>query len=524
MRNDLSVVVIGAGIGGLTTAAALAKAGAAVTVLEAHTSPGGCAGSFYHQGYRFDAGATLAGGFNPGGPMEQVAERLGIERWPVRPAEAGMVVHLPDGRQVVRWGDDRRWDEHRVAFGARASGFWEWQERTADAVWEFAMKLPPWKPQSAGQMREILIEGISWRKEHPLRKTHLSLLVAAFKPLSNYLRGAPDSLRLFVDAQLLISAQATSQEANALYAAAALDLPRRGVVHPEGGMEAIAKELAEAVRRNGGQVHYRKEVRRIVFQDGLPIGVETMRGDIFPADGVVANMPLENLTALLNGVDISTAQGSPKRGWGAFVVYAGVDGGSMPQDLPLHHQIIRGEPLGESNSAFLSISPAWDRSRSPDGRRAVTLSTHTNLHHWWRLAQGDQDAYERLKEDYTRRVLEAARLVIPGIGQPGDLILPGTPVTFQRFTRRAWGWVGGYPQTNLFQFQSPRRHPGIWIVGDCIFPGQSVPAVALGGLRVAEQVLAEGIARRSIAQSSANRRFAGSDSHLHPSSNSLTGK
>ncbi|MBK9055417.1 MAG: FAD-dependent oxidoreductase [Chloroflexi bacterium] len=56
------IVVIGAGVGGLTAAATLAHAGWPVTVLEAHVYPGGCAGTFYHQEYRFEAGATLAGG------------------------------------------------------------------------------------------------------------------------------------------------------------------------------------------------------------------------------------------------------------------------------------------------------------------------------------------------------------------------------------------------------------------------------------------------------------------------------
>jgi len=63
-----NVVIIGAGVGGLTTAALLAKHGLDVTVLESHIYPGGCAGTFFHQGYRFEAGATLAGGFYSGGP------------------------------------------------------------------------------------------------------------------------------------------------------------------------------------------------------------------------------------------------------------------------------------------------------------------------------------------------------------------------------------------------------------------------------------------------------------------------
>jgi hypothetical protein len=75
--------------------------------------------------------------------------------------------------------------------------------------------------------------------------------------------------------------------------------------------------------------------------------------------------------------------------------------------------------------------------------------------------------------------------------QAVNLVLPGTPVTFQRFTRRAWGWVGGFPQTNLFRAWGPRLAANLWLVGDSIFPGQSTAVVALGGLRVAGAVLTE---------------------------------
>ncbi len=69
--------IVIAGIGGLTTAAALARAGLDVTVLEAQAYPGSCASTYFHQGYRFDSGATLAAGFYPGGPMERISQAAG---------------------------------------------------------------------------------------------------------------------------------------------------------------------------------------------------------------------------------------------------------------------------------------------------------------------------------------------------------------------------------------------------------------------------------------------------------------
>ncbi|MFZ1401666.1 MAG: FAD-dependent oxidoreductase, partial [Anaerolineae bacterium] len=91
------IIVIGAGIGGLTAAAWLTRAGADVTVLEAHVYPGGCAGTFFHQGYRFDAGATLAAGFDPEGGMTRLGQALNIT-WPVEPAREAMRVHLAGGQ------------------------------------------------------------------------------------------------------------------------------------------------------------------------------------------------------------------------------------------------------------------------------------------------------------------------------------------------------------------------------------------------------------------------------------------
>ncbi|MFN2224713.1 MAG: phytoene desaturase family protein [Anaerolineae bacterium] len=491
------VVVIGGGVGGLTAAALLARAGLDVTVLEAHVYAGGSAGTFYHQGYHFDAGATLPAGFYPGGPMDLVARAAGIDRWPVRRGDAVMVVHLPDGASVTRYPGEARGAERRRAFGPGAEAFWRWQERTSDALWDLALRLPAWPPQTPAEAAGLVGHGLAWLGGDLAGRLRPGLALDAMRPVSAHLRGAGERLRLFVDAQLLIASQTTARYTNALYGASALDLPRRGVAHAEGGMGALAATLAEAVRRNGGAMHLRQEATRIAVEDGRPVAVETKKRASFPADVVIANLPPWNVVRLLGEEAPDVLRGRrwrrlpsrPRGVWGAFMLYVGLDGAAVPADFPLHHQVVRGEPLGEGNSVFLSLSPAWDAGRAPEGRRALTMSTHTALEPWWALHDGDRDAYEARKAEYTERVLAAAGVALPGLRQAAGLVLPGTPVSFQRFTRRLWGWVGGFPQTSLLRAWGPRIGPGLWLVGDSVFPGQSVPAVALGGMRVARAVI-----------------------------------
>jgi C-3',4' desaturase CrtD len=486
------VVVIGAGVGGLTTAAVLAKAGVDVTVLEAHIYPGGCAGSFYHQGYRFDAGATLAGGYYTGGPMDLVAKAAGIHSWGVQPCDPTMVVHLPNGIHIPRWSDERRWSARQAAFGTGSEAFFRWQESTADALWDLTLRGIPWPPQSPQELWDLVRKGFSWMGGNPMAHLKPGLLADAARPIAAHLRNAKDPLRLFIDAQLLISAQTTSKRTNALYGASALDLPRRGAVHLTGGMGAISSRLAQAVEVHGGQVLYRKRVNKVTLHGTKPLTIEFQRGDPFMADAVIFNLPPWNIAKLLAPPlprALKILPRKPARGWGAFMVYLGVEGTAIPEGFPPHHQIILGRPLAEGNSIFLSINPAWDTQRAPQGKRAITISTHTDPWPWWQLHDHDEAGYHRQREQLRQKILTAVEGILPGISTAADLILDGTPVTFERFTGRISGWVGGFPQVDLFQGKAPRLEKTLWMVGDSIFPGQSTAAVALGGLRVAASVL-----------------------------------
>jgi phytoene dehydrogenase-like protein len=190
-----------------------------------------------------------------------------------------------------------------------------------------------------------------------------------------------------------------------------------------------------------------------------------------------------------------------KPSWGAFTLYLGVDAEAIEDGIE-HHQVVVNpdQPLGEGNSVFVSISPAWDASRAPKGQRAITISTHTRVSDWYQLAN-DENAFEARNNLYTEKLIDAASIALPKLRRYIQLSLPGTPLTFERYTHRVNGMVGGFPQTSLWSGWSPKIDRNMWLVGDSIFPGQSTAGVTLGALRVAREVK-RSIEHREIAMQS----------------------
>ena len=99
------ILVVGAGIGGLTAGSLLAKEGFDVTVLEAAAELGGCAGKYKRHPYLFPVGATLGMGLEPGGIHERVFRHLG-KPMDLEPLKRVMEMVHPTGTFVFH--KDRR--------------------------------------------------------------------------------------------------------------------------------------------------------------------------------------------------------------------------------------------------------------------------------------------------------------------------------------------------------------------------------------------------------------------------------
>jgi phytoene dehydrogenase-like protein len=294
----------------------------------------------------------------------------------------------------------------------------------------------------------------------------------------------------FIDAQLLVSVQTTSRYANAVNAAIALDLPVSGACRVDGGIGRIAELLADSISRDDGAVLYGKKVIRIDSIRREVLGVETEAGDALAADLVIADLTPDSF-ALLDGRIPEPAGESQSPRWSAFTLYLGVDSPVFGQEGFNHMQITAPEgELGEGGSIFVSTSPADDPTRAPDGLRAVTISTHTRPEPWFEALAKGRQAYLEMKELYTRRVLDLLNRQLPDVAGTIRSVTAASPVTWERWTGRSHGHVGGYAQTSLFDVRSPSTaYDNLFLVGDSIFPGQSLPGVVTGARRSIELAL-----------------------------------
>lgn len=482
--NRPDVLVIGAGIGGLTIAALLCNAGHSVTILEAQSRPGGCAASFYHSGYRFEAGATVGCGFHHGGPLDILSKRLGLT-WPVEPA----AVSWEYRDKVHRIPLTRDRSALHAAF-PRSVSFLQEQERLADVIWRMSHNVLPWPTRGLGDLltcAKIFASSIpdSLLLPHFFRATvHTRLKAHGLHDDRDFVR--------FLDSELLITAQTTSCKANAIYGAVALDLPRKGTYHVKGGVGMISDTLCEAVKSRRGLISFRNRVRKIHHDGKRATHIETENGQRFKARAVIANLTHESLDEVLEGPRIPALSRSRhlspnEPGHGAFILHLGVKDRVFRETQCLHfHLLGDGHELTEGGRIFLSLSHPEDRDAAPPETRSVTISTHTDPLTWRRAIESGRTHYKFLKTALTEKIIDLASLHFPGLREGILYQTAGTPLTYERYTGRRLGYVGGRPQTSLFQSPGPETSiENLYIVGDSIFPGQSIAGVVTGAMRLA---------------------------------------
>ncbi|HEX3909056.1 MAG TPA: phytoene desaturase family protein [Mycobacteriales bacterium] len=480
------VVVVGAGLGGLSAALRLASAGRQVTVLERASVPGGRAGLLEVDGYRFDTGpAVLTMPSLLAAAFECVGERL--EDWlDLRPVSPAYRAHFADGSRLDVIADV----DAMAAEVARVCG-----PREADGYRRFAA--------FAKRLYDIeLRHFIDRNLDSPLDLVGAPL--ARLAAMGGFRRLAPVVASYLKDERLqrVFSFQAmyaglSPYDALAIYAVIAYMDSVAGVWFPVGGMHAVPRAMAGAAEKHGVEIRYGCTVTRVELNGSRAVAVHTADGDRVPCDVVVLNPDLpvawrDLLPESHTPHRLSRLRYSPS----CVVLLAG---SRLPVEPDrAHHSlhfgrawrttfreiIDRGE-LQSDPSLLVTTPTVSDPSLAPAGRSSYYVLVPTpNL-----SASIDWDVIgPRYRDEIVKRL---EMLGYDGFGDAIEVERLTTPADWAR-----QGMAAGTPFAAAHTF----RQTGPWRPGNLAFenvvftgsgtqPGVGVPMVLISGRLAAQRIL-----------------------------------
>jgi C-3',4' desaturase CrtD len=490
------VVVVGGGIGGLTTAALLAARGVGVCLLERGSRAGGCASTFEHFSHSFETCAGLYACWQPGELHERVFAELPAAPPEAREVSPAYTVRLPCGADVRVGGPLEEFQavlrESFPECADAAVAFYREAMLIAEALGRAARHTPALADASKLQLIRL---AASEPRLAP------RILAARGDTAARRLEGTSARFRRFIDAQLQIFAQTPSDACAYLYAAVALSQPLRGMHAIRGGARALADALTESIRKSGGLVRLDTTALRLRYDSRRGAsGVTLLSGETVEArHAVVSNLTVWDTFGKLVGADHTPASVRTRlkrlRGWGAYQIFVSLDeeaAARLPSDNILALSDWQAnEPFDAERSLFmLGSAPAWD-ARAPVGKRAATVSAFTDAEQWFAF-----HADESEHDEQDRRALETlwgrVHASLPELGAGAEVFETATPRTFYERTRRRLGMVGGVGQSlELFGADAPTHRtpiPNLFMVGDTVFPGNGVAAVTHSALVVANEI------------------------------------
>lgn len=485
-QKRFDAVVVGTGMGSLSAACLLAKENMNVLLVEQNYLIGGCTSSYWRKGFVFESGATTLVGLGKNMPLQYLLDQTRVQI-DARHLENPMQVHLKNGRTLTRHENLEKWiTEAENAFEKKNQReFWLFCYQISQFVWDTSLKQRHFPPTNFQDL---------WQCAKNSSPQQVYFAQYAFRNMDWLLRkyDLQDNLLFvdFVNEQLIITAQNYLSEVNVLFGATALCYTNFPNYYVNGGLINLVEPLADFIRSKKGSLHLRENVKKVIRKDNS-YSIETSKGN-YESEYVVFGIPLNNVLEIYEQTSPNLQKKAISAQYlnSAFQMGIGFGFEEKEKITCIHHQIHLETPLPyleESKSIFLSLSHPADLSRTDQPQQMVgSISTH--LHKPSEKKIPDKKLIENAILDILEKkgFLERKNIVYTH---------SSTQHAWEKWTNRAFGFVGGYPQFQKikpWQMVEARldRHKA-YLCGDTSYPGQGIPGAVLSGLIAFEKLKAD---------------------------------
>jgi phytoene dehydrogenase-like protein len=494
IKNVYDAIIIGAGLGGLTTGALLAKKGHKVLVIESHDKPGGYATTFKRKNYTFEVSLHETTKSHIENVLHE-ADAENVEFIPVRNLRFKtntLDVTLPDNSFKVQ----------EVLFD-----MFPLEKRSIKKFFLFLEHVN-------GLIESLESKSLS-NKLYSLARFMLIMLRYGKKTLGEFLD------ETFCDEQLKILLALNAgfyhdqiYELSFLYfAIAQADFFSSGAYYIKGGSQKLSNALVKVIEQNNGKVILQHEVTNILIENkkvsGVEyqnaLGMETILHKAF-SKIVVANNALPNVPQMLPKNEAKKIKKSIKQksiSCSFFCIYIAFKRplseigynnyicgfGYNSQSLRNFAESFKHEDYGKRLFGFVNYSHV-DSALAPSGKGIGTITLLDDLKNWENVTDKEyKDKKERVAQIFLERIEE----FIPGFKDEIEFYEVATPKTMKRYTQNTNGTAYGFaniPSQVIFKnLQNKSPINGLYFASAWAHPGGGFTGAVLSGKYCADRIL-----------------------------------
>lgn len=503
---DYDAAVIGAGGGGLTCAATLAKAGLKVALFEQHDKVGGFMTAFKREGYTFEVSLHVLAEVTEGAAFYEVLKSLDV-------LNRVEFVRIDPLWRCVFPDDTFDVPADREAFRKLLAGKFPAEQKGIDRFFATAEDV----------FDEVIDLGRLSQQSLPARVPRYALFPLLYPNVFRYRnatlqemldRHVKDRRLQGILAQLWGYLGLPPSRASGLYYTLMWHgLHEKGGYYPKGSSQAISDALAGFFEEKGGQIFLNTRIDKILLEDGRAAGVRTSEGKEYRARFVVSNASAlqtylrlvgeehlpDRFTRKLRGMEVSCS---------LFIVYLGLDLDLRKTELAGVHEVFLNSGYDfekdyqrleagqfDDPHIVMGLYSNLDPSFAPrEDKSVVSLVTIAPYDYRGEWMKGDKyEVYQEAKEEIAWKLIRRAEAVLPGLSDRIEVMEVGTPRTIERYTSHDRGAVYGFALSPEQSFNKRLKQTGpirnLFLAGGWTFPGNGQSTAILSGYLAAQEVL-----------------------------------